>query len=199
MSVLAGSTEIYRPVVERAWRALAAHITEDGAIVDICTSTGSRQRAGNTSIARPSAASTIEAAPWRYWPRLEIYFAAGTAPSEVTLIRSPAGLLMKSPFTRTVSDLSAPGWNADQLNRLVPGRRGRQRLFLRRDMASQGRHLRVCAPAEDPFRSLSSRQPTACTSAPDRGGAGPLRKHSDSRERARRVGQLRCPAGNPFC
>jgi rhamnogalacturonyl hydrolase YesR len=32
----------YRPVVDRAWRALAAHITEDGAIVDICTSTGSQ-------------------------------------------------------------------------------------------------------------------------------------------------------------
>jgi unsaturated rhamnogalacturonyl hydrolase len=32
----------YRPVVERAWRALAAHITEDAAIVDICTSTGSQ-------------------------------------------------------------------------------------------------------------------------------------------------------------
>ena len=31
----------YRPVIERAWRALAAHITEDGGIVDICTSTGS--------------------------------------------------------------------------------------------------------------------------------------------------------------
>jgi rhamnogalacturonyl hydrolase YesR len=32
----------YRPVIDRAWRALAAHITEDGAIVDICTSTGSQ-------------------------------------------------------------------------------------------------------------------------------------------------------------
>jgi len=32
----------YRPVVDRAWRALAAHITEDGGIVDICTSTGSQ-------------------------------------------------------------------------------------------------------------------------------------------------------------
>jgi rhamnogalacturonyl hydrolase YesR len=32
----------YRPVVERAWRALAAHITEEGAIVDICASTGSQ-------------------------------------------------------------------------------------------------------------------------------------------------------------
>ena len=30
----------YRPVIDRAWRALAAHITEDGGIVDICTSTG---------------------------------------------------------------------------------------------------------------------------------------------------------------
>ena len=34
--------KIYRPVVDRAWRALAAHITEDGAIVDICTGTGSQ-------------------------------------------------------------------------------------------------------------------------------------------------------------
>jgi rhamnogalacturonyl hydrolase YesR len=33
----------YRPVVDRAWRALAAHITEDGAIVDICTGTGSQR------------------------------------------------------------------------------------------------------------------------------------------------------------
>ncbi len=32
----------YRPVIDRAWRALAAHITEDGAIVDICTGTGSQ-------------------------------------------------------------------------------------------------------------------------------------------------------------
>jgi hypothetical protein len=32
----------YRPVIDRAWRALAAHITEEGAIVDICTSTGSQ-------------------------------------------------------------------------------------------------------------------------------------------------------------
>jgi unsaturated rhamnogalacturonyl hydrolase len=31
----------YSPIVERAWRALAAHITEDGGIVDISTSTGS--------------------------------------------------------------------------------------------------------------------------------------------------------------
>jgi rhamnogalacturonyl hydrolase YesR len=31
----------YAPVVERAWRALAAHITRDGGIVDICTGTGS--------------------------------------------------------------------------------------------------------------------------------------------------------------
>jgi unsaturated rhamnogalacturonyl hydrolase len=35
-------SRIYRPVVDRAWRALAAHITEDGAIVDICASTGSQ-------------------------------------------------------------------------------------------------------------------------------------------------------------
>ena len=32
----------YRPVVDRAWRACAAHITESGAIVDICTGTGSQ-------------------------------------------------------------------------------------------------------------------------------------------------------------
>ena len=32
----------YRPVIDRAWRALAAHITEDGSIVDICTGTGSQ-------------------------------------------------------------------------------------------------------------------------------------------------------------
>ena len=35
-------SKTYRPVVDRAWRALAAHISEDGAIVDICTSTGSQ-------------------------------------------------------------------------------------------------------------------------------------------------------------
>ena len=34
--------KIYRPVIDRAWRALAAHITEDGSIVDICTGTGSQ-------------------------------------------------------------------------------------------------------------------------------------------------------------
>ena len=32
----------HRPVIDRAWRALAAHITEDGGIVDICASTGSQ-------------------------------------------------------------------------------------------------------------------------------------------------------------
>jgi rhamnogalacturonyl hydrolase YesR len=32
----------YRPVVDRAWRGLAAHITGEGGIVDICTSTGSQ-------------------------------------------------------------------------------------------------------------------------------------------------------------
>jgi rhamnogalacturonyl hydrolase YesR len=31
----------YAPIVDRAWRALAAHITDDGGIVDICTGTGS--------------------------------------------------------------------------------------------------------------------------------------------------------------
>jgi unsaturated rhamnogalacturonyl hydrolase len=30
----------YAPVAERAWRALAAHITEDGGLVDVCTGTG---------------------------------------------------------------------------------------------------------------------------------------------------------------
>jgi unsaturated rhamnogalacturonyl hydrolase len=34
--------KVYRSVVDRAWRALAAHITEDGAIIDICASTGSQ-------------------------------------------------------------------------------------------------------------------------------------------------------------
>jgi unsaturated rhamnogalacturonyl hydrolase len=32
----------YRPIIDRAWRALAAHITADGGIIDICTSTGSQ-------------------------------------------------------------------------------------------------------------------------------------------------------------
>ncbi len=32
----------HRPIIDRAWRALAAHITADGGIVDICTSTGSQ-------------------------------------------------------------------------------------------------------------------------------------------------------------
>ena len=32
----------FRPIVDRAWRALAAHITGDGAVVDICTGTGSQ-------------------------------------------------------------------------------------------------------------------------------------------------------------
>ncbi len=30
----------YRPVVDRAWRALLAHVLEDGALVDVCFSTG---------------------------------------------------------------------------------------------------------------------------------------------------------------
>jgi rhamnogalacturonyl hydrolase YesR len=30
----------YRPSVQRAWRALAAHVVEDGALVDVCTGTG---------------------------------------------------------------------------------------------------------------------------------------------------------------
>jgi unsaturated rhamnogalacturonyl hydrolase len=30
----------YQPVVQRAWRALSAHIVEDGTLVDVCTGTG---------------------------------------------------------------------------------------------------------------------------------------------------------------
>jgi rhamnogalacturonyl hydrolase YesR len=30
----------YRPIVARAWRALSAHVTEDAALVDVCTGTG---------------------------------------------------------------------------------------------------------------------------------------------------------------
>jgi rhamnogalacturonyl hydrolase YesR len=30
----------YRPVVERAWRALAAHVVADGTVIDVCASTG---------------------------------------------------------------------------------------------------------------------------------------------------------------
>jgi rhamnogalacturonyl hydrolase YesR len=32
---------VYAPVVTRAWRGVAAHVAEDGTIVDVCTSTGS--------------------------------------------------------------------------------------------------------------------------------------------------------------
>jgi rhamnogalacturonyl hydrolase YesR len=32
----------YRPVIDRAWRALAAHISESGAVIDVCASTGSQ-------------------------------------------------------------------------------------------------------------------------------------------------------------
>ena len=39
---LARCEDVSGPIVDRAWRALAAHITEDGAIVDICTGTGSQ-------------------------------------------------------------------------------------------------------------------------------------------------------------
>jgi rhamnogalacturonyl hydrolase YesR len=35
-----GLDESYLPVIARAWRALAAHVAEDGAVVDVCTSTG---------------------------------------------------------------------------------------------------------------------------------------------------------------
>jgi len=31
----------YAPAVERAWRALAAHVRDDGTIIDVCASTGS--------------------------------------------------------------------------------------------------------------------------------------------------------------
>jgi rhamnogalacturonyl hydrolase YesR len=31
----------YRGTVDRAWRGLAAHVAEDGAVIDVCTSTGS--------------------------------------------------------------------------------------------------------------------------------------------------------------
>jgi rhamnogalacturonyl hydrolase YesR len=30
----------YRSAVDRAWRALAAHVAEDGTVIDVCTSTG---------------------------------------------------------------------------------------------------------------------------------------------------------------
>jgi rhamnogalacturonyl hydrolase YesR len=33
--------ETFRPVVDRAWHGLAAHIREDGTLVDVCTGTGS--------------------------------------------------------------------------------------------------------------------------------------------------------------
>jgi rhamnogalacturonyl hydrolase YesR len=32
--------QTYRPIVERAWQGLAAHVMADGSIVDVCTSTG---------------------------------------------------------------------------------------------------------------------------------------------------------------
>jgi unsaturated rhamnogalacturonyl hydrolase len=32
--------QTYAPVIERAWRGLLAHITEDGGVVDVCTGTG---------------------------------------------------------------------------------------------------------------------------------------------------------------
>src|SRR5205823_7654102 len=31
----------YRPIVERAWHGVAAHVGEDGTIIDVCASTGS--------------------------------------------------------------------------------------------------------------------------------------------------------------
>jgi unsaturated rhamnogalacturonyl hydrolase len=30
----------YRPTVLRAWRALSAHVTEDGSLIDVCSGTG---------------------------------------------------------------------------------------------------------------------------------------------------------------
>jgi rhamnogalacturonyl hydrolase YesR len=30
----------YAPVVQRAWRALAAHVADDGTVIDVCASTG---------------------------------------------------------------------------------------------------------------------------------------------------------------
>ena len=30
----------YRPVIDRAWRALSAHIVDDGTVIDVCTGTG---------------------------------------------------------------------------------------------------------------------------------------------------------------
>ena len=30
----------YLPVIQRGWRALAAHVTEDGGVVDVCSGTG---------------------------------------------------------------------------------------------------------------------------------------------------------------
>jgi rhamnogalacturonyl hydrolase YesR len=30
----------YRSAVDRAWRALGAHVAEDGTVIDVCTSTG---------------------------------------------------------------------------------------------------------------------------------------------------------------
>ena len=35
--------ETYRPVIERAWRGLAAHIAIDGSLVDVCTGTGANE------------------------------------------------------------------------------------------------------------------------------------------------------------
>ena len=30
----------YRPAIDRAWRALSAHIVDDGTVIDVCTGTG---------------------------------------------------------------------------------------------------------------------------------------------------------------
>ena len=42
----------YRPVVDRAWRALLAHVADDGTLVDVCFSTG----AGSDAAALPRPA-----------------------------------------------------------------------------------------------------------------------------------------------
>src|SRR4029077_14887573 len=34
----------YRPAIDRAWRALSSHVTDTGALVDVCTGTGSGPR-----------------------------------------------------------------------------------------------------------------------------------------------------------
>ena len=45
--------ETYRPVVDRAWRALLAHVLEDGGLVDVCFSTEWRGRPDPPALPRP--------------------------------------------------------------------------------------------------------------------------------------------------